>query len=415
MINSRSHTHLPPPDTSAKTNHCPLILSYCPLVHKSTTKSSIQVVAWEVTNSIMSAWPAKYLFTNSLFKTDQGVTRSRHGSFAFQYNPNCLHIGWTHPCVRHPQLAACTGNTSVALKQERGVTASPWLEFCVGHKWKLEQCNLSSQLWFELKQNWSALTSWHGRWSKKGFLQRRAADQKTLKAKTVTPRWVVKNDTELDLHGAKEAEGSRDRELKHFGYFVTWPMSASSSKTSWLRVIAVLLAQCTPLLPLEIWKVAYRENVFIGSHQLIPRQGGSRSDTFCFVGSCISFLLLCSAWRAPTSGTADGSPGWLHLPNLVPVLSRCLSIKEIYSTHWLGTWWHSFPMLLRLYAECEQKVKPARRQGADTWRCSLKRDWHFLARLIMREVLRMPATLSFPTSHTSTDTVYFGKAPGSIN
>lgn len=352
MINSRSHTHLPPPDTSAKTNHYPLILSYCPLVHKSTTKSSIQVVAWEVTNSITSAWPAKYLFTNSLFKTDQGVTRSRHGSFAFQYDPNCLHVG---------------------------------------------------------------LTSWHGQWSKKGFLQRRAADQKTLKAKTVTPRWVVKNDTELDLHGAKEAEGSRDRELKHFGYFVTWPMSASSSKTSWLRVIAVLLVQCTPLLPLEIWKVAYRENVFIGSHQLIPRQGGSRSDTFCFVGSCISFLLLCSAWRAPTSGRADGSPGWLHLPNLVPVLSRCLSIKEIYSTHWLGTWWHSFPMLLRLYTECEQKVKPARRQGADTWRCSLKRDWHFLARLIMREVLRMPATLSFPTSHTSTDTVYFGKAPGSIN
>lgn len=84
MINSRSHTHLPPPDTSAKMNHCPLILSYCPLVYKSTTKSSIQVVAWEVTNSITSAWPAKYLFTNSFFKTDQGVTRSRHGSFAFQ-------------------------------------------------------------------------------------------------------------------------------------------------------------------------------------------------------------------------------------------------------------------------------------------------------------------------------------------
>lgn len=111
---------------------------------------------------------------------------------------------------------------------------------------------------------------------------------------------------------SKGSRGEQRQGIKAFWYFVTWPMSASSSKTSWLRVIAVLLAQCMPLLPLEIWKVAYRENVFIGSHQLIPRQGGSRSDTFCFAGSCISFLLLRSAWRAPTSGTADGcsSPTW---------------------------------------------------------------------------------------------------------
>lgn len=170
-------------------------LSYCPSLHQwqSSTKTCIWAVALEVTSSFTSAWPAKYLFTNSLFKPELSLIRSRHSSSGSQYDSNFHHLGWTHQYVRHRRFATCAGNTSVALKQEMGVTASPWLKFCIailprfnlgfcnvnalpaiiGQKWKPDQCNYSSQLSHDLGWNKTGPT-WlpdvgSGERSKNGF------------------------------------------------------------------------------------------------------------------------------------------------------------------------------------------------------------------------------------------------------
>ena len=222
MINSRSHTPLPPPAPSAKTKHCPLIPCHIALQCTSdspSTKNNIWGDAWEVTSSFTFAWPAKYLFTNTLFKPELSVMRSRHGSSAFQCDSNFHRLGWTHLYVRHLQFATYAGNTSIALKQEMGVTASPWLKFCfvILPRLNLGFCNvnaLPSYYWpkmktrpmqlivpswamtlAETKLDWLDFLIWTvEKGIRRGFEQTRSADYKAPEATTVTAGWVVKND-----------------------------------------------------------------------------------------------------------------------------------------------------------------------------------------------------------------------------
>lgn len=52
-------------------------------------------------------------------------------AFQVPSDSNFHHLGRAHLYVRHLQSATQAGNISVALEQEVGVTASPWLKSCV--------------------------------------------------------------------------------------------------------------------------------------------------------------------------------------------------------------------------------------------------------------------------------------------